>query len=266
MSITIGCPECLARIEVLDEHVGRSGQCPKCQHVFVIPSATQPAPVLRAGETPTITLPPADPWEKPREESEPRPRHERTKTSSSRRQSQKPRQPSGPLWPWVVGILVAFVFLGLMCSSVSVLIFWRKPASTPGNAGGGVLVGRLDGNRAVLQDGVFQIRTELTPNDLIDPDDGQRRCRCKRFEIQLRGDRTYVVEQDSNHFDCLVRIEEPNGLFLNEAGVVGARNARMEFIPPRHGAFVVFATCVDPATGPFTLTIRERDRPKPRVP
>jgi hypothetical protein len=44
------------------------------------------------------------------------------------------------------------------------------------------------------------------------------------------------------------------------------RNARLVFNPPQTSVFTVYASCMDPALGSFTLTIREQNVPKPLVP
>jgi len=266
MSVSFACPECKAKIEVGEEHVGHAGQCPRCQNVFVIPSQMQPLPILVGADA------------SPREDPKPRRRAEaKEPPARPRRTPSKPKQPAGPIWPWVVGIFAALVMAALLFSSFAVLVFWRRPEPTRPvvladhkhvvmNQALGVTVGRLEGQRAFMQNGVFQIRSELTVNDPIDPKPGPAHIlRCKRFEIELRNDRTYVLELDSNHFDSYIRVEN---LQRNEwdVGQQGVRNARLVFNPPRTSVFTVFASCMDPALGSFTLTIREQNVPKPFVP
>ena len=123
--------------------------------------------------------------------------------------------------------------------------------------------GRLEGNRAFLQAGVFQVRTELTNNDMRDLD--KPICRAKRYDIELIANRTYVIEQDSDQFDSLVRVEDFNGP-LNQDGRFGQRNASFRFTPIITQIFMVYATSDAPATGTFTLTVREEFMPKPFVP
>lgn len=266
MSISFACPECKARIEVGEEHAGHAGQCPRCQNVIVIPSPNQPMPIRVAADA----APREDPKLRRRAEAKEPP-------ARPRRAAATPKQPAGPIWPWVVGVFGAVAIAALLFSSFAVLVFWRHPEPTrPApqvdlrqgaiNQANGVTVGRLDGQRAVMQNGVFQIRSELTVNDPVDPKPGPAHVlRCKRFEIELRGDRTYVLEQDSNNFDSYIRVEN---LERNEwdVGQQGMRNARLVFNPPRTTVFTVYASCMDPALGSFTLTIREQNVPKPFVP
>jgi hypothetical protein len=265
MSISFACPECKAKIEVGEEHVGHAGQCPRCQKLIVIPSPNQPMPIFVGADA------------VPREDPKPRRRAEaKEPPARPRRTPATPKQPAGPIWPWVVGVFGALVMAALLFSSFAVLVFWRRPEPTRPvalvdhkhgaiNQAKGVTVGRLEEQRAVLQDGVFQIRSELTVNDPIDPKPGPAHVlRCKRFEIELRGDRSYVLELDSNHFDSYIRVEN---LERNEwdVGQKGVGNARLEFSPPRTSVFTVYASCMDPALGRFTLTIREKNVPKPFV-
>lgn len=268
-------------MEVGDELAGQTGQCPRCQHVFTIPSPKQPMPTLVGKAVPSAPtrIPPADPWAQdvPREEDKPR-----SGAGRPRRVRAAPKQPSGPIWPWFVGILGALVVGGLLFSSFLVLALWRKSVTKIAHVGmmpppqvgfdippplqvmvnnQRVTVGVLDGQRAFMQNGVFQVKTELNNIDPID----NRGCRTKRFEIELLRDRTYVFEQDSNQFDSLVRIETFN-VFVDENGFRFNRNARVMYTPLETQVYTIIATSVDPAFGAFTLTVREQGMPKPFVP
>lgn len=277
MSISFACPECRVQIEVADEHAGESGQCPRCQRVIVIPSPKKPMPILTAAET----VPPADPWAPPRESGKSKRRPVDADEARPRRPraTQEPNEPMGPIWPWVVGVFGAVLVASLLLSSLLVLVLWRraeptrppqvvefKPAPQPIINAKAVTVGRLEGNRAVMHNGAFQVRTELTNNDMRDPviNDNQV-FRCKRFEIELRRDLAYMLEQDSNDFDSYIRIENLQGAqwFIGDRNI---RNCAMHFNPPQTGTYIVYASSVDPALGHFTLTIRERNVPKPFVP
>jgi hypothetical protein len=263
MSISFACPQCKAQVEVGDEFAGHAGQCPRCQNVIAIPSASQPAPVALA-----------EPVSSPRE-AKPKSRPARGEEPRRRRSPPAPAQPFGPIWPWAVGALAALVFTGLLISSVAVLVFWRRPAPTqkieqPAKAGEPnvtrVTAGRLDGQRATLQNGVFQVRSALTNDDPVDRFHPQIGCLCKRFEIELRKDKVYVLEQESKQFDCFVRVENLQQFQLAKSDDLGVRNARLDFHPNLDGTFIVYATSFEAALGDFTLTIRERDVPKPAVP
>src|ERR1700686_3648858 len=118
MSISFACPQCKAQVEVGDEFAGHAGQCPRCQNVIAIPSASQPTPVLVAEAMPALN------------EAKPKPRPALSKEPRRRRSPPAPTKPFGPIWPWAVGALAALVFTGLLISSLAVLVFWRRPAPT----------------------------------------------------------------------------------------------------------------------------------------
>ena len=262
MSISFACPECKAQIEVGDEFAGHSGQCPRCEKVIVIPSPNVPKARPAA--------PTANPWAEPRasKSDDSRPRR--------RRPPAAPKEPAGPLWPWLVGIVGAAAVTVLLFSSFFVLILWRRPEPTrpvpivafknnPFNQGNGVTVGRLEGQRAFPQDGVFQIRAQLQPDD--PPDLDHPDSRCKRYDIKLQANVPYTFEMDSNQFNCEVRVEilddpDPLAKSIHQ----GIRNARTDYRPLRTRDYVVYATSIQPAFGNFTLTVREANRPKPFVP
>jgi predicted Zn finger-like uncharacterized protein len=275
MSLSFACPSCKAQIEVPDELAGQTGQCPRCQHVFTVPSPQQPkaAPVgkTRPGET---SIPPINPWDQP---ERPKSKPALGRLDRPRRARALPPQPRGPIWPWFVAIVGGLTVFALLLSSFIVLVAWRKPRTTdlrllieapaarkPQN---GVTVGNLMGQQAFLQDGVFQIRTALTNNDPFDQDFPQNRARV--FEIELIGNRDYAIEMDGIRFDPRVRLERKNFFpnnFEREVGQVGLRNATIFYRPFRNETFLIIASSVDPATGPFTLTVRDKNRPKPFVP
>ena len=265
MSISFACPECRAQVEVGDEHAGQSAQCPRCQRMLVIPSPKQPLPILIGAEEAPV--------------SKPRPEEAETPPVRPRRfrPAPLPKQPTGPIWPWVVGIFAAGVTAALLVASFAVLVFWRKlepsrPIAPPMVANPPMMLqpatrvtaGQLQGNRAVLTNGVFQIRSALAASDPRDPEDAT--CHVRTFEVELRAGQVYVLEQDSNQFDCYLRVENLNRGKLVWAGDVGLGNAFVTFQPQQTANFGVVVSTVDPGVGPFTLTIRERDRAKPMVP
>jgi hypothetical protein len=270
MSLQFACPSCKAYMEVADELAGHSGQCPRCQHVFVVPSPAlgAPKPVVVAKAIPaTATIPPTDPWAE--EQPKPRPRGERP-----RRVRSVPPAPSGPLWPWLIAVPLALVVAVLLFSSFIVLVAWRKPATIPPGVAlqelpvfkkqpDRAIIGRLDGNRAFMEGGVFQVREKLTNTDPLDLDDA--RCRAKRFDVELIANRTYLIDIDSNDFDPVVSIDELNNP-IDRQGNRGNRNAQIVFMPRRTAVFTIYASSVDPAFGPFTLTVREQNVAKPFVP
>ena len=122
MSLSFACPSCRAFMEVADELAGRSGQCPRCQHVFVVPSPALglPKPTLAGKAIPaTEMIPPTDPWAE--EKPKPSPRSGRP-----RRVHSVPPAPSGPLWPWFIAVPLGLVVAVLLFSSFIVLVSWRN--------------------------------------------------------------------------------------------------------------------------------------------
>ena len=267
MSISFACPECKAQIEVGDEFAGLSGQCPRCEKVIVIPSPNLPK--ARPAGASTSSAPPPDAWAEPRSARRDEPRGRR------RRPPPAPKEPAGPLWPWLLGIAGAVAVTVLLFSSFFVLVLWRRPAPTrlapvavfknnALNPGEVVVVGQLDGKRAIMQDGVFQIRSQLQPDDRRDPE--HPATHCKRYEIQLQANTMYTFELDSNQFNCEVRVESLKDDVLAQSANLGMRNARTEYQPFETKAYFVYASSMQPAFGNFTLTVREANRPKPFVP
>jgi hypothetical protein len=123
-----------------------------------------------------------------------------------------------------------------------------------------VTAGQLDGKRAVLHNGAFQVRTALSPNDPVDLENPL--CRAKRFDVELTAKKLYIVEMDTTQFDCVVRVERANHL-MKRHGFFGVRNARMDYTPAETQIYTVYATSMAPANGAFTLTIREAAAQKP---
>jgi hypothetical protein len=152
------------------------------------------------------------------------------------------------------------------------LTLWRKTNtrnhqalihSQPATGNQRVTAGALEGQRAVLHNGVFQVRSQLTPDDPIDPIGNI--CRTKAYDVELIGGRLYVLEGDGLQFDPLVRLER-FGQQLGRDGAPGRRNAQLFFQPFQTDVYRVYVSSVRPANGPFTLTVRENNRPKPFVP
>ena len=264
MSISFACPQCKAQIEVGEEHVGHAGQCPRCKKVIVIPSPNQPMPILVGADA------------SPREDPKPRRRPEaKEPPARPRRTPAMPKQPAGPIWPWVVGVFGAVAIAALLFSSFAVLVFWRRPEPTRHvalvepkhgaiNEAKGVTIGRLEGQRAVMQNGVFQIRSELHQDDPFDLD--HKNSHCKRYEIELIAGRDYILELETNQFDSEFRIEDLNGPLRTRFGNRGVPVARIDYRPQFTDVYVIYATSLNPALGNFTLTIREQNVPKPFVP
>jgi len=225
-------------------------------------------------------VPPIDPWanDAPRNDED-RPRSRTGESARPRRARAIPPQPSGPAWPWFVGILGAFVVGGLLFSAFLVLVGYRQRTGIdPRQAikqqqpppqqlmvhGQRITAGQFDGNRAFLQEDVFQVKAHLDNNDPIDPNHFNNPRR-KRYDIELIAFRPYVIEMESPQFDCRTRVEE-NGFLNREDGFPGQRNVTIFFTPQQNQIFTIYASSVDPANGPFTLTVRGMNRPKPQVP
>ncbi len=274
MAISFPCPNCKTLIQVGEELTGQTGQCPRCQRLILIPSAQTPVPVLLDEQgRPVPTAPPlASRRDKPAPvfgDNDDRPRSRRGRTAAE-------KLPDGPTWPWALGIFGAIVIVILLFSSF-VTLFTYRPREVPSNLivveqrrpfaeVPAVTVGRLEGNRAIMQDGVFQIRGMIAISDPIDFGAGVNGLsRHKRYEIELRGDRNYIVEVDGKQFNATVRVEDrfdKNMEFFRGFG----RHARLEYWPLRTEIHTIYASNVDGALGEFTLTIREAGRPKPFVP
>lgn len=275
MSLTFNCPSCRAQMEVADELAGQTGQCPRCKEVFPIPSPKAPMAVPTArpvGAKPT-KIPPLDPWgkEPPRDEDAPR-----SRTGDRPRRNRPAPQPSGPVWPWLVGIGGVLAVGGLLFASFLVLVSYRKPISNDPRHqikqqqaqialfnNQLTTMGRLEGQQAFMQDGIFQVKADLNTNDGADRNNPA--CRVKRYDIQLIANQTYVIEMDSNAFDCRVRLERMNQV-MDERGFFGNRNAQILFRSFDTQIYTVYATSAVPANGPFTLTVREQHRMKPFIP
>jgi predicted Zn finger-like uncharacterized protein len=270
MSISFACPECKVQIEVDDEFAGLAGQCPRCQQVITIPSPNMPKPKPTVVATPVPTT--KDKWEDSRDD---RPRPPRTRT----RRPPPPRQPAGPTWPWVVGIIGAIVVVLLLFISFIVLVSYRRPEPTrpviidmqqgvnhPGvnPQGNGVIVGRLEGNRAILQDGVFQIRSQLNHTDPFDLQ--QQGSRAKLYQVELIGNVNYIIELESHQFDSVLRLEENNFVWRRQVGGRGVLAATIPFQQRNTQIMTICVTNIQQAVGNFTLTIREANRPRPNVP
>jgi hypothetical protein len=48
MAVTIACPHCSAKLQILPEHGGQTLACPKCQGAFIAPRLAAPKPVVTA--------------------------------------------------------------------------------------------------------------------------------------------------------------------------------------------------------------------------
>jgi hypothetical protein len=265
MAISFTCPNCKAYIHVGDESAGQTGQCPRCERLIIIPSTHKPMPILLDEHgNPVPILAPTKPL--PHEEAKPKLREE---TPRRVRRAPVEKKPSGPMWPWLLGILGGVAVFVLLLSSLIVLFSYRpreqpsklqivlnNPAPRPP-----AMIGRLEGQRLFLQDGVLQMRTELRADDELHPQDFARRR--KRYDIELRGNTPYIFEMDSKVLTNAITLTDRNGDILREDRNPGAGNASIAFVSPFTATYTLFVSSVHPALGEFTLTIHEQGRPKP---
>ncbi len=256
MSIAFTCPECEARMEVPDDHAGLSGQCPRCKHVFVIPSASAP-------QKPRVVASAAQPPPIPEEKVDvalPR-RGRRT------RRELPPPPPRGPAWPWLVGIPAFLAVASILFAALMVLSFYRKsPAPRPSIANltadsdpgsDGVLRGKLEGKQVHLAGGEFAIRSIITPTDPV----GTRinANREKRYTIELQQGKRYTISAESTRFDPFVELRNPAGQVMRSAGAFGNNKAHLEFDARDAGVYTLHASSMNQGLGLFTLMITERD-------
>lgn len=81
----------------------------------------------------------------------------------------------------------------------------------------------------------------------------------KIFHVRMRQGRTYVIDMVSTQIDPYLRLENMSGRQLaqdDDSG--GFPNARIIFQAPEDGTYRVIGTSFAPATGGFTLLIREQ--------
>jgi serine protease Do len=68
----------------------------------------------------------------------------------------------------------------------------------------------------------------------------------------------YVIDLDSKDFDAYLRLEDAAGKDLGEDDDSGpGTNARLFFIPPESGDYIVVATSARPKTGKYRVTVQE---------
>ena len=264
MAISFTCPNCKAYINIGEESAGQTGQCPRCERLILIPSSDKPMPILldeHGNPVPILTPTKAV----PREEAKPEPPRRARRVSVE-------KKPSGPMWPWLLGILGGIAVFVLLLSSFIVLCSYRprenasnvrivlnNPAVKPVT-----MIGRLEGQRAFFQDGVFQMRASLRADDELHPQDFARRR--KRYEIELRGNTPYIFEMNSHVLTNAITMTDRNGNNIRDDRNPGQGNATIAFMPAFTDTYTVFVSSVHPGFGEFTLTIHEQGRMRPPVP
>jgi predicted Zn finger-like uncharacterized protein len=278
MAFAFACPGCAAPFNVTEKMAGKRAKCPKCNIVFTLPAAT-PASV-KAG---VKAAPPAPPPVPP-PVSDLFPKSDRSDAKSSRRSSRddddyddrdaarprraKTRRAKSSATPWILaGVGIALV-LFLMCGgTIAILGFigWgeankAKPPPAAAAPGGQIQLKQGSATRVQLVNGRFEVSSQLTAQDVFDPDG--KRHRCKLYQIELTAGRTYVIDMTSpntQRLDPYLRVEDMNENVLAEDDDSGGNlNARITYVARHTGAHVIVATAFNPdQLGPFTLTVRE---------
>jgi len=268
MAISFSCPNCKAHVQVGDELAGHTGQCPLCERLIVIPSNAQPAPMLLDADGNPVRMSPPVKMPPPLDLKPKSPRCDTPRKARQRALIEK--KPSGPRWPWALGTVGGFTVIVLLISSVVALFAYRprEPAyhviviEQTRPRLGAALVGQLDGNRAFLADGVFQVRTTLRADDEFE---ALRNRHQKRYLVELRGNIPYVFDMDSTVLRSAIRVEDRNGNVLRDDRNPAPGNASIAFMPPFTDTYTVVVTTTQPGFGEYTLTIYEQARMKPPV-
>lgn len=176
----------------------------------------------------------------------------------------------------VIGIAVG-AFALTFCISALILLGggWvltvRSPVDHPDREQvkiqnpGGVLPFKSmgDGSKITLVNGAATINDRLEITDLFDTQ--RRNCRSRRYQIDMVQGRTYTIDQMSGTIDSFLRLEDPTGaqVAINDdgGGIMGGGdmnlNARIIYVAPRTGTYIIIATSFDAQLGPFTLSVRE---------
>ena len=270
MAITFSCPSCKAHIQVGDDQAGQTGQCPRCERLMIIPSAQVHRPVLLDADgkpVPVLVQVSTQPGRSgTQERDEPETRGRRSRVPVE-------KKPSGPMWPWVLGTIGGIIVGILLFASFLALCNYRPPEPSPRVqfmqpraevVQRTVLAGRLEGQRAFLQNGVFQLRSNLTTNDPVSAFDAA--CRSKRYEVDLRRDVGYVIEMDSRQVASTIRVFDRFNNFINSRSNPGIGDASLFHRPQFTDNFFIEVSTTRPGLGEFVLTIREEFVPKPHVP
>jgi WD40 repeat protein len=103
---------------------------------------------------------------------------------------------------------------------------------------------------------------ELTDDDPVDRARNKNAV-SKRFPVELRVGKSYVIDMKSTVVDSYLRLEDDNGVqvaFDDDSG--GHLDARIVYRCKRSGTYTIIATTFDRKTGPFSLSAFE----EPKVP
>lgn len=105
---------------------------------------------------------------------------------------------------------------------------------------------------------VLMVRDQLTATDPVDA----KKCPFKVHGVQLEGGKPCVISLESfkgpGLFDTYVRLEDMNGKVLAQDDDHGVDlNSLIVFTPPATGQYRIVATCFQPATGNYLLTVRQ---------
>jgi hypothetical protein len=289
--ISFVCPGCQATFKLPDELAGKSARCSKCSERFTVPAGAPAAskkvelnPEPEVMEVEVIEEPAAAPPRAARakaidevevvEEAIQEPRRGRRAPdrvasddddrSSRRREndwdddSERPRRKRRRRQASSLGWILAAVGGGVLLLVILIaVIIWAvsRPAVVAVNAGGGP-------RQAVLINGLFQTQDRISVTDPADP----RRpgFHAKRYVVQLEAGKSYAIEMDDLGagvfgFDPYLRVESQQGNFIleDDDSGVGELDARIVFMAPQAGDYVVSATTFAPRMqGSYRLTIR----------
>ena len=116
--------------------------------------------------------------------------------------------------------------------------------------------------RLQLVNGQTTVNASLNLQDPVDPQ--AQNCRCKLYQIDLQGNRTYTIEMaTANQAQLLpfLRVEDLKAGDLGTDGGPAKTLARIVFLPPTTGSYIIYASSLSAnELGSFTLTVREGPR------
>lgn len=270
MALSFACPGCKTLIQVGEELAGQTGQCPRCEQLLLIPSPQAPVAMLLDAEGKPI--PPTPPPPLPSRKPAPTVAPEQDKPRSRRRSVEK--KPSGPTWPWAIGIGGAVLVFILLFSSFIALFTYRPraahsnlivvPQKLPNFDVNGVTHGRLNGNVAVMDNGIFRIRGRFADEDINRGAGMDAGFPARRFKIHLNANVRYVLEMESKETSSYLRLENAVGGNIQSIGQHGVKRARIDNPWLQwDGNYTIYISNMERGLSDFTLTVREAAVPAP---
>lgn len=244
--------------------------------MMIIPTSMQPNailldehgnPVPQAAPKPILTATP---------KIEPKRERDYDDDRRSRRRPASEKKPSGPTWPWTIGVIGAIAAFVLLFSAFIALFAYRPPPekqhvlvvdNRSPDIGKPQTIGRVEGNRLFLENGIVQFQTRLNENDMFDNGPGANGFfKTNRFEVELRGGQQYVIDVQGRGLDKFVRVENRFGNMLDFRHQQGPGGASLRFTPFETANYIVYVSNVEPRAGDFTVSIREAHLAKPGAP